>query len=381
MLSLPQAFEEYSESRKAGFLKVKSAKESGRKVAGYFCTFTPLEILDAADIIPVSLCGMSAETIPAAERDLPKNLCPLIKSSYGFYISDKCPYTYFADLIVGETTCDGKKKMYELMGRGKEVYVLHLPQGADLPYAKEMWRTELRRFRDYLQEKFGVTITDDALRAAAIKRNLLRKRRTELMELLQAEYPPISGTELYTFLDGLGFRFSVDESISAVEELIATVKGQQSPQVHPHGKRILVTGCPIGGVLSKTVGAVERNGGNVVCHENCSGAKQSDSMVDTDRADILDAIADAYLQVGCAVMTPDSRRMTHLEELIPQYHIDGVIDISLQTCQPYLLETNTVRQLCRDSGVPYLALETDYSPNDAGQLDTRIAAFLETLER
>lgn len=381
MLSLPQAFEEYSESRKAGFLKVKNAKESGRKVAGYFCTFTPLEILDAAGIIPVSLCGMSAETIPAAERDLPKNLCPLIKSSYGFYISDKCPYTYFADLIVGETTCDGKKKMYELMGRGKEVYVLHLPQGADLPYAKEMWRTELRRFRDYLQEKFGVTITDDALRAAAIKRNLLRKRRTELMELLQAECPPISGTELYTFLDGLGFRFSVDESISAVEELIATVKGQQSPQVHPHGKRILVTGCPIGGVLSKTVGAVERNGGNVVCYENCSGAKQSDSMVDTDRLDILDAIADAYLQVGCAVMTPDSRRMTHLEELLPQYHIDGVIDISLQTCQPYLLETNTVRQLCRDSGVPYLALETDYSPNDAGQLDTRIAAFLETLER
>lgn len=381
MLSLPQAFEEYSESRKAGFLKVKSAKESGRKVAGYFCTFTPLEILDAAGIIPVSLCGMSAETIPAAERDLPKNLCPLIKSSYGFYISDKCPYTYFADLIVGETTCDGKKKMYELMGRGKEVYVLHLPQGADLPYAKEMWRTELRRFRDYLQKKFGVTITDDALRAAAMKRNLLRQRRTELMELLQAERPPISGTELYTFLDGLGFRFSVDESISAVEELIATVKGQQSPQVHLHGKRILVTGCPIGGVLSKTVGAVERNGGNVVCYENCSGAKQSDSMVDTDRADILDAIADAYLQVGCAVMTPDSRRMTHLEELLPQYHIDGVIDISLQTCQPYLLETNTVRQLCRDSGVPYLALETDYSPNDAGQLDTRIAAFLETLER
>lgn len=159
-------------------------------------------------------------------RELRKNLCPLIKSSYGFYISDKCPYTYFADLIVGEATCDGKKKMYELMGCGKEVYVLHLPQGADLSYAKEMWRTELRRFRDYLQNKFGITITDDALRAAAMKRNLLRKRRTELMELLQAERPPISGTELYTFLDGLGFRFSVDESISAVEELIATVRGQ-----------------------------------------------------------------------------------------------------------------------------------------------------------
>ena len=116
-LSLPETFEAYSDARKAGFLKVKTAKEGGRRVAGTFCTFTPLEILDAAGMLAVSLCGMSAETIPAAEVDLPRNLCPLIKSSYGFYVSDKCPYTYFSDLIVGETTCDGKKKMYELMAR------------------------------------------------------------------------------------------------------------------------------------------------------------------------------------------------------------------------------------------------------------------------
>lgn len=380
-LTLPDAFAEYSDARKAGFLKVKAAKEAGRRVAGYFCTYTPLELLDAAGLISVSLCGMSAETIPAAERELPKNLCPLIKSSYGFYITDKCPYTYFADIIVGETTCDGKKKMYELMGRGKEVFVLHLPQGVELPYAKEMWRQELRRFADYLQERFGVSITEDALRSAAEKRNLLRRRRTELLELLTAETPPISGTELYTFLDGLGFKFSVEESIAAVEALIETVKRQQSDKVHPGGKRILITGCPIGGVIQKTVGAVERNGGNVVCYENCSGTKRSDNMVDTAREDILNAIADAYLNIGCAVMTPDTRRLERLQSLIGQYRADGVMDLSLQACQPYLLETASVRDLCRSLGVPYIALETDYSASGSSQLDTRIAAFLETLDR
>lgn len=380
-LTLPDAFAEYSNARKVGFLKVKAAKEAGRRVAGYFCTYTPLELLDAAGLISVSLCGMSAETIPAAERELPKNLCPLIKSSYGFYITDKCPYTYFADIIVGETTCDGKKKMYELMGRGKEVFVLHLPQGVELPYAKEMWRQELRRFADYLQGRFGVSITEDALRSAAEKRNLLRRRRTELLELLTAETPPISGTELYTFLDGLGFKFSVEESIAAVEALIETVKRQQSDKVHPGGKRILITGCPIGGVIQKTVGAVERNGGNVVCYENCSGTKRSDNMVDTAREDILNAIADAYLNIGCAVMTPDTRRLERLQSLIGQYRADGVMDLSLQACQPYLLETASVRDLCRSLGVPYIALETDYSASDSSQLDTRIAAFLETLDR
>lgn len=188
-LSLPETFEAYSDARKAGFLKVKAAKEGGRRVAGTFCTFTPLEILDAAGMLAVSLCGMSAETIPAAEVDLPRNLCPLIKSSYGFYVSDKCPYTYFSDLIVGETTCDGKKKMYELMARGKELFLLHLPQGVDLPYARDMWRAEVRRLKKYLEERFGAEITDDALRAAARRRNALREARSHLMEVLRARPP------------------------------------------------------------------------------------------------------------------------------------------------------------------------------------------------
>ena len=105
MFDLPEQFSEFGEARQKGFLAVKDVKEQGGRVAGVFCTFTPYEILDAAGFLPVSLCGMSDEVIPAAEAHLPKNLCPLIKSSYGFAVSQKCPYTYFADLIVGEACC------------------------------------------------------------------------------------------------------------------------------------------------------------------------------------------------------------------------------------------------------------------------------------
>ena len=91
--TLPEQFDEFADARKAGFLRVKALKEKGGRVAGVFCTFTPTEILDAAGFVSVSLCGMSDETIPVAESHLPKNMCPLIKSSYGFALSDKCPYT------------------------------------------------------------------------------------------------------------------------------------------------------------------------------------------------------------------------------------------------------------------------------------------------
>ena len=378
-LMLPDAFEAYSDARKAGFLKVKAAKEQGQKVAGCFCAFTPLEILDAAGLLTVSLCGMSPETIPAAETELPRNLCPLIKSSYGFYLTDKCPYTYFADVIVGETTCDGKKKMYELLGKGKETYVLHLPQGRDVPYALAMWTEELRRFVRWLEARFHVEITDEKLRKAIGQRNALREARCRLMELLKADVLPISGTELYTVLDGIGFNFDLQDAIEKTNALADRLAGQQSAAAAPGGKRVLVTGCPIGGVFQKVVGAVERAGGNVVCFENCSGIKPARCTVDAQADDPIAAIASAYLDIGCAVMTPDVRRFGNLPALVEEFRADAVLDVALQACHTYLIEGRSIRDICRERNVPYMALETDYATADAGQIDTRIAAFMETL--
>ncbi len=381
--SLPESFAEFGEARQKGFLRVKEIKEQGGKVAGVFCTFTPLEILDAAGITPVSLCGMSDETIPAAEAHLPKNLCPLIKSSYGFAVSDKCPYTYFSDLIVGETTCDGKKKMYELLGKLKDTYILHLPQGVGGDDALEFWTRELRRFITYLEDRFQVSITDEALRQAARVRNEERAARLELMQLQALTPPPAFGYDIYKTLEGLGFCFDRQEAIDKVRALTAQLREDYDAgkrPVSPTAKRILVTGCPIGGVLDKTVRALEEKGGVAVCFENCSGIKAMHQMVDTEAEDIVTAIAKRYLSIGCAVMTPDSRRMELLPELLKTFQVDGVVEIDLQACTPYCVESFWTRQAAEAAGVPYLALETDYSQADGGQLSTRLEAFLEILE-
>lgn len=141
--NLPEIFETFAEARKKGFLTMKEEKDKGRKVVGTFCTYTPREVIYAADAISVSLCSTNDETIPEAEKYLPKNLCPLIKSSYGFAITDKCPYMYFSDIIVGETTCDGKKKMYELLGEIKDTHVMQLPHSQN-KLSLEIWKNEVK---------------------------------------------------------------------------------------------------------------------------------------------------------------------------------------------------------------------------------------------
>lgn len=128
---LPAIFNQFSDARQKGFLTVMDLKEQGIPLVGTYCTFMPQEIAMAAGAVVVSLCSTSDETIEEAEKDLPRNLCPLIKSSYGFGKTDKCPYFYFSDLVVGETTCDGKKKMYEYMTEFKAVHVMQLPNSAN----------------------------------------------------------------------------------------------------------------------------------------------------------------------------------------------------------------------------------------------------------
>ena len=125
--------------------------------------------------------------------------------------------------------------------------------------------------------------------------------------------------------------------------------------------------------------AAERAGEQVVCFENCAGIKPARCCVDAGAKDILSAIADAYLTIGCAVMTPNRRRFDMIPALIEEFHADAVLDIALSSCHTYLIEGRSLRELCHSLGVPYMALETDYSQLDAGQIDTRIAAFVESL--
>ncbi|MDO5111123.1 MAG: double-cubane-cluster-containing anaerobic reductase [Clostridia bacterium] len=379
---LPAQFAEFGEARRNGFLKVKKVKEEGGRVAGIFCTFTPLEVLDAAGFTPVSLCGMSGETIPAAEAHLPKNLCPLIKSSYGFAVSDKCPYTYFSDLIVGETTCDGKKKMYELLNHIRPTYILHLPQG-ERENALGVWTAEIRRFKSFLEETFGVEITDAALREAAKARNEERAQRMRLMELQKQTPPPAKGYDLYKTLEGAGFIFETQQRIEQLRTLANDIQSAYARGERPvsaNAKRILVTGCPIGGVLDKTVKIIEECGGAVVCFENCSGVKAAYQMVDTGAEDILTSIAARYLYIGCSVMTPNTVRMELLDKLIQEYAIDGVVEVTLQACTPYAVEAHFIRREMERLGVPYMSIETDYAQSDSGQLSTRLEAFLEMLQ-
>ena len=377
---LPAVFDEFAEQRKNSFLAVKKIKENGSPVVGVFCTYFPQEIAMAAGATVVGLCSMSDETVGEAEKTLPRNLCPLIKSSYGFAKTDKCPFFYFSDLIVGETTCDGKKKMYEYLGEFKPVYVMELPNSQS-ESGKKLWKEEIIRFKEYLEEKFETTITEDAIKDAIVLRNEERQALKDLSYLMANEPAPMLGQDIFKVLYGAGYKFDKRESIDQIKAVTETIKKDYAEgKMLEHRPRILITGCPLGGATEKVIKAIEDNGGVVVGFENCSGMKSIDEMVDETNPDVYQALADRYLNIGCSCMTPNPNRYKLLGRMIDEFQADAVVDMVLQACHTYNVESFGIKRFVNEEkGIPYMSIETDYSQADVGQLKTRMAAFVEML--
>jgi benzoyl-CoA reductase/2-hydroxyglutaryl-CoA dehydratase subunit BcrC/BadD/HgdB len=357
----------------------QAAKAAGQPVVGILCEYTPRELIVAAGGVPVCLCGGSAQTIPAAEQHLPANLCPLIKSTYGYHVLRNNPFLEMADLVVGETTCDGKKKMYELMAESRPMYVLELPHKAADAEALRYWVERLREFRAFLSRRFAREISDERLRAAIRALNRERALRRQLAALMQADRPPLLGRQVLDYKSSI---WGMPAALEQYENILrAVAQTPAPPAANGNGRvRVLMTGVPMVHGAERVLDIVEQSGGLVVAMENCTGLKPLLEDIDAEAADPLLALAEKYFHLPCSVMTPNDRRLDVLRRLAADYRPQCVVELIWQACLTYDVESHRVRRLAEEElGLPYLRIETDYSPSDSARIAMRVEALLETV--
>jgi benzoyl-CoA reductase/2-hydroxyglutaryl-CoA dehydratase subunit BcrC/BadD/HgdB len=355
------------------------AKAKGKHIVGIMCEYTPRELIMAADAVPVCLCGGSAEMIPPAEEHLPANLCPLIKSTYGYHIQKANPFLEMADLIVAETTCDGKKKMYELMGRTRPTYIMELPQKPTDSDAMAHWVSELRKLKDKLQEHFGVEITSAKIQQAIKTMNRERVLRRELAELMKSKSPTLTGRQLLDFKSIIS---CIDADLEQYAEAIKVLKSQKDDSCTNSSVRVLLTGVPVVHGAERVLDIIESHGGLVVCMDNCTGLKPILDDVDESADDPILALAEKYLRLPCSVMTTNERRLEVLRELAKEYRPQCIIDLIWQACLTYDVESYLIKELAEiELDIPYLRIETDYSPSDSARIALRVEALFETVRQ
>lgn len=325
-----------------------AAQKEGRKVFGTFCVYVPDEVVIAANGIVTGLCGGSQFWVPG-----------------------------------GETTCDAKKKAYEILGEDVPMYVMDVPQ---MKREKDIikWKDEIAEFAKKVEEFTGNSITPEKLGEAIRIINNKRKAMARVYNARKSECLPISGRDVLLMTQISFF----DDPVRCAEmcnrladELEQRIKDGVS--VVPEGtKRILVTGTPMAVPNWKLHNIIETSGAAVVCEEMCTGTRYFENLVDETKTTLDDqfmALSERYMKTNCACFTPNHGRIDDLLRMVKEYKVDGVIDCSLKFCCLYDTEKYSVARALKEAGVPVLGLETDYTDTDAEQLRTRIGAFIEML--
>jgi len=359
------------------------AKNEGRKIVGTFCLYVPEEIVLAADGVCIGLCAGAEVGTEQAEQILPRNTCALIKSFFGFKLARLCPYTESCDLVIGETTCDGKTKAYELFAELADVFVIEVPNTKG-DAGRSLWRSEIGRLKNKIEELSGRTITADGLRAAIETVNAKRRALARLNALRETVPAPISGrdalliNQVQFYDDPVRFTAKLNELCDELDDRV-----QRGIGVAPaEAPRILVSGCPMAAPNWKVPYIIEKNGAVIVGEESCVGERGTRNLVpETGRSvdEMLDQIAERYFRIDCAVFTPNEDRMGHVREMSERYGANGVVHYALQFCTPYAMEAGKVERALKADGVPMLRIETDYGMEDFAQIETRVQAFLEIL--
>ncbi|MFZ2448826.1 MAG: double-cubane-cluster-containing anaerobic reductase [Syntrophobacteraceae bacterium] len=361
--------------------ELQDAKARGKKVIGTFCVFVPEEIVLAANAIQVGLCAGAEAGKSEAEKVLPRNTCALIKSFVGFKLARLCPYIESCDLVVGETTCDGKKKAYEIFSEYAPVYVMEIPQMKNA-CDRDLWKAEVVRFKEQIEEVTGNTITASDLKDAIRLVNARRRVLQRLNELRAVVPVPISGrdalliNQIAFYDDPVRFTAKIGELCYELEQRVKAGEGV----VPKDTVRLMLSGCPMAVPNWKLPYIVESSGAVTVGEESCIGTRNTRDLVEETGEtvdEMIDAIVDRYMRIDCACFTPNTERLTNILEMARKLKVDGVIHYALSFCQPYAMEAFKVEKALKAAGIPMLAIETDYGMEDVEQLKTRIEAFVE----
>jgi len=366
--------------------EILEKKKKGKPLVGTFCIFVPEEIVVGADGVCYGLCGGAEFSIADAEKDLPRNICPLIKSAYGFKVQKTCPYTQASNFIYGETTCEAKKKTWEILNELHPTHVMHIPQ-MKRKKEQELWKSEIYEFKKHIEEIINKEITFEELKKGIEIINNKRKAMQRL-DRLRGMYPdvvPISGkdglliNQISFYDDPERFTQKVNELCDELEERIKN-KNSVVPKDTP---RIMVIGTPMAPPNWKLHHIVETTGGVIINEEACIGHRYYKDNINIENAqnidELIDNMLERYMKIDCACFTPNDERIEKIIEMYKERKADGIIYYSLSFCHTYNVESKKVIDRLQEENIPVLKIESDYSMEDMGQIKTRVEAFIESM--
>lgn len=348
---------------------------SRKPLMGWFCAYTPLEIMLAAGLYPYRIVPEPTPAIALADSYIERSFCPYVRSCLGEALEGH--YRFLNGLVV-VNSCDPMRRLYDAWRYyigGEFISLLDLPRiNSDL--AIEYYRECLDRFIGEIEAHYRVKISEAAIADAISTQNRIRSRLRELYQLNQSCGMPVSAAQIQKVVRASTV-LPEDMFVEMLESLLDEVGRARFD--FQEGPRVLISGSLMENPL--IVELIEQCGARVVGDDLCTGTRQFWELVEPD-GDPLTALSRYYLgRTPCPRMKDAQRRFDHVFQLIDEFRADGVIFYTLKFCDPFLYDIPVLKSQLGARGIPSLLLESDYTPGTLGRVKTRIQAFIEMLRQ
>jgi benzoyl-CoA reductase subunit C len=362
---------------------VRELHEQGRKVIGYLCAFTPVEIITAAGLIPFRMKGDVDEPITRADTQMETIICPVVRSAYDVTLKGR--YEFLDGLVIPHA-CDSISRTYDIWKYSLDVpysHLINLPHSID-DSSLEFYKNELNTFRKSIGNYAGKDITDEDLTQAVELHNSIRTLVKKLYELRKSDPTLVSGSEMTKILVAV-MGIPPEESVGLLSGVINEIKNREHASVKQL-HRIMVVGAEVDDTA--LIDIIEDSGASVVVDDLCPGTREFFPMAEVT-ADPVDGIAERYLRkIKCGRTYREVQgtyeeslddRFGHIIHAVEEYSVDGVILYIYMYCDPYGFEVPAMKDYIESKGIPVLYIEDQYSQATISRLRTRVQAFLEMI--
>jgi benzoyl-CoA reductase/2-hydroxyglutaryl-CoA dehydratase subunit BcrC/BadD/HgdB len=370
--------------------ELQEAKAAGKKVIGYFCVFAPVELILAADAIPVRVNSGWYDTSKLGDRVVPVEVCPVIRSTIGAKMIGLSPYLELSDAIISTLTCDGMTKLSEILSDTKPIWTMTPPRVKDSVQSLQLWREEIKAMKTRIEQLTGNKITPKKLKEAIETMQRATKAFRRLQEFRKGN-PVIMGRDAMLVNQAAmwdDIKRWTEKTEALCDELDRRVAAKQWA-CSPDTPRVVVTGTPMFWPDNwKLPSLVEEATpqGLLVGDELCSSDRVLYDPVGIDEwtmDDMINGIAERYLMAStCPCFTSkdgNEDRVNWLLTKIKETKANGVIYYVVRGCILYAMEYTRVKKALDKLNIPVYYLDTEYTREDVGQMKTRVEAFLEML--
>ncbi len=352
----------------------KEAKSKGEKVAGYFCTYSPQELLHSAGYFPVRVLGGLGAT-PLADQWLQPFACSFAKSTLQSGLSGDFS---FLDLVMFSHTCDTMQNLADIWRRrvsSCNVLIVSTPNLTEGDISLNYLIRELERVREELEKVSGTAITDESIAKSIDVYEKHRTNMKNIYRLRRSNPSALSGEDMYAIVMS-SFLMKKEEHNVLLENLIQAIK--MLPIKGVNKPKVVVSGsvCQAQGFIQ----AIE-SAGALVCDDDLCMGSRSYVLPPIYDGRPIEILARMYLsRIPCpAFHKPGYDPADYLLDKVKSAEAEGVIFLQTKFCDPYAFNYPYLRKRLEGEGIKTLLVEVEQNQPVSESFKTRVTAFIETL--